>query len=684
MNKFKTKIFGLTIAALLSVGALVPATSSALTIDELMAQIVALQAELQKMQGTTSTADKCSFTRSLTVGSKGEDVTCLQKYLQSTGDYTYSGGATGFFGSITKAAVMKWQSANSVAPAFGYFGSVSRAKYDSLMATVVSSSSSSTSTSSTGSSSSVVAVGGALAINSATQPANSLAVISAAKLPFTKVTLTAGTQDVTVTGITVERTGLANDATFAGVVLLNDAGVQLGIAKTFNSEHKATIGDTVTIKAGTSQTFTVAGNMATSLSSYAGQVAYLSVTGVTTSATVSGSLPVSGAGHTINDSLTIGAATLVLSSFDPNSTGISKEIGTTGYKFAGIRATAGSAEKVRLYSIRWNQTGSAGSSDLANVKTYVDSTAYDTVVSSDGKYYTATFGSGIVVDKGLSTDIYVKGDIVGSGSAARTVQFDIYKTTDLYMTGETYGYGITATASANCNATASTATAASEFINSSTSCASSGTVGTPFFSASTVTISAGSVTSVNRALSVPAKNIAINVPSQVLGGYEVDLKGEAISVQSHVFTISSTTGSGTGLLTNISIYNENGAIVAGPVDGVYVDATNQSATFSDTITYPIGKHTYIIKGKLASTLGNGGTYIVKTTPSSQWTTVTGQTTGNTISLSSLSTQVVMNTMTVRGAALGISISTQPSAQSVITGSQGTTFANVLLDASQSG
>ncbi|MEK7142040.1 MAG: peptidoglycan-binding protein, partial [Patescibacteria group bacterium] len=258
MNKFKTKIFGLTIAALLSVGALVPATSSALTIDELMAQIVALQAELQKMQGTTSTADKCSFTRSLTVGSKGEDVTCLQKYLQSTGDYTYSGGATGFFGSITKAAVMKWQSANSVAPAFGYFGSVSRAKYDSLMATVVSSSSSSTSTSSTGSSSSVVAVGGALAINSATQPANSLAVISAAKLPFTKVTLTAGTQDVTVTGITVERTGLAVDSVFAGVVLLDETGAQLGIAKTLNSDHRTTVGDTVTIKAGQSKTFTIA------------------------------------------------------------------------------------------------------------------------------------------------------------------------------------------------------------------------------------------------------------------------------------------------------------------------------------------------------------------------------------------------------------------------------------------
>ena len=47
--------------------------------------------------------------------------------------------------------------------------------------------------------------------------------------------------------------------------------------------------------------------MASDQTSYAGQVAYLSVTGVTTSATVSGLLPISGAGHTINNSLTIGS-----------------------------------------------------------------------------------------------------------------------------------------------------------------------------------------------------------------------------------------------------------------------------------------------------------------------------------------------------------------------------------------
>src|SRR6185436_1671506 len=108
--------------------------------------------------------------------------------------------------------------------------------------------------------------------------------------------------------------------------------------------------------------------------------------------------PISGAANTINATLSLGSVSQNVSTFDPNSTQ-TKQIGDTNVKFAGIKITAGSAEKVRLWSIRFNQTGSAGSGDLANVKVYVDGTAYDTTVSADGKYYTALFGSGIVLDK---------------------------------------------------------------------------------------------------------------------------------------------------------------------------------------------------------------------------------------------------------------------------------------------
>ena len=627
-------------------------------INSLLATITALQAQLNAGSGDSA---KCTFTADLTIGSKGADVTCLQNYLTSTGHFTFSGGSTGYFGTITRAAVSAWQSANGVTPTAGYFGSKSRAKYVLVAGTPagpVVTPPVGTTPSGTG-----------LTVSAGTQPTASLAPTSASRVPFTRITLTSSNDgDIVVNGIVVERTGLAADAAFAGIVLLDENGLQIGIAKTLNSNHQVTVGEPFTIKKGTSKTVTIAGNMASSLTSYAGQVATLSVVGINTSATVTGSLPITGAAQTVNASLTLGSVTQAVSSFDPQ-TSATKEIGTTGYKFSGVRYTAGSAEKIRLWSIRWNQAGSAGATDLGNVKVVVDGTSYDTVVSSDGKYYTASFGSGILIDKGLSKDIYIQGDLIGSSSAARTVRFDIYKATDVYMTGETYGYGITPPAGSG-----TAANATSEF-----------TSGTPYFDGSQLTVSAGSVTSVNKALSVPAQNIGINVPNQILGGYEVDLKGEPISVQSTVFHFNLSSQDATDqLLTNVSIYDENGAVVAGPVDAVDVTGTDMTVTFTDTITYPIGKKVYTIKGKVDSGTTNGQTITGSTTPSSMWTSVTGQTTGNTISLSTLSTSVVMNTMTVRSGALGISISTQPPAQSVITGSQGFTYANVLLDASQSG
>ncbi|HEY4497261.1 MAG TPA: peptidoglycan-binding protein, partial [Candidatus Paceibacterota bacterium] len=129
-----------TVVALSGGSLLVPMVASAQTdqaalIAQLQAQILALQAQLNALVGGGSapaSSGSCSFTRDLTLGSKGDDVTCLQNYLTGTGHFTFAGGATGYFGSITKAAVAAWQAANGVAPAAGYFGKISQAKYNSM------------------------------------------------------------------------------------------------------------------------------------------------------------------------------------------------------------------------------------------------------------------------------------------------------------------------------------------------------------------------------------------------------------------------------------------------------------------------------------------------------------------------------------------------------------------------
>lgn len=671
-SKFAKVAAGLVGIAMAFSFVVTPVTASAATAEELQAQISSLlatinslQAQLSSTTGGSSTTTGYTFNTNLTVGSKGTDVMNLQKVLNMSADTKVAstgagspGMETSTFGPATKAAVIKFQTKYGISPAAGYVGAITRAKLNSM----------SGSTTTTGGTTTTPTTGGALTVSMASQPANSLAPQSASRIPFTTLTLTAGASDVTVNSITVERSGLAQDAVFAGVVLLDSNGMQIGIAKTLNSNHQAMVGEPFTVKAGTSMTVTVAGNMNSSLSTYAGQVVGLNVVAINTSATVSGSLPIMGAQHTVNATLTLGAATLVVSSFDPNSAQ-TKEIGTTGYKFAGVRVTAGSAEKVRLNSIRFNQTGSASSQDLANVMVYVDGTAYNTVVSADGKYYSAVFPGGISIDKGFSKDIYVQGDIVGTSAAGRTVQFDIYKTTDIYLTGETYMYGITPSAGST-----SSVSTGSEF-----------TTGTPFFSGSLVTVSGGSVTTIQKATSVAAQNVALNVSNQILGGYQTDIKGEPISVQSSVFWFNYSAGiaASSYLLTNVSIVDANGAVVAGPVDAVNVGGVAQKVTFTDTITYPIGMKTYTLKGKLPSGVANNTTLTASTTPSSDWTSVTGQTTGNSISLTGNGV-FTMNTVTVKAAALAISVASTPSAQSIVAGSQGVTFTNFQFDASQSG
>ncbi|MCX6741525.1 MAG: hypothetical protein NTY61_03965, partial [Candidatus Parcubacteria bacterium] len=143
-------------------------------------------------------------------------------------------------------------------------------------------------------------VAGTLSVSLASDtPAAGVAVGGAARVPFTKVNLTAGNSDVTVTGLTVQRTGLADDAAISSVALVDNAtNLLVGLSQTLNALHQATITETITIPANTTKSYTLSANMPALATAalYAGQIASLSLVGVTTSATVSGALPISGNG----------------------------------------------------------------------------------------------------------------------------------------------------------------------------------------------------------------------------------------------------------------------------------------------------------------------------------------------------------------------------------------------------
>ena len=83
----------------------------------------------QTVTTTTTTGNTVSagitFTQDLTIGSTGAAVTALQTFLIAKG-FGIPAGATGYFGTQTQAAVARYQAANGIVPAAGYFGPITR------------------------------------------------------------------------------------------------------------------------------------------------------------------------------------------------------------------------------------------------------------------------------------------------------------------------------------------------------------------------------------------------------------------------------------------------------------------------------------------------------------------------------------------------------------------------------
>ena len=105
-------------------------TADAAAIAALQAQIAVLIAQIATLQGGASAS--MTFTRDLTIGSTGADVTSLQQWLIARG-YSIPAGATGYFGTQTQAAVAAYQRASGIAPPAGYFGPITRARVNATV-----------------------------------------------------------------------------------------------------------------------------------------------------------------------------------------------------------------------------------------------------------------------------------------------------------------------------------------------------------------------------------------------------------------------------------------------------------------------------------------------------------------------------------------------------------------------
>lgn len=133
MNKITKAIAGVVAIAAFAVAGV--SSASAATSAELQAQITALMAQLQASTGGSVSMPATTFTRDLSLGASGADVTALQNWLMSKG-YAIPAGATGYYGAQTQSAVKAYQMAKNL-PATGYFGPLTRGAVAAETAVVV-------------------------------------------------------------------------------------------------------------------------------------------------------------------------------------------------------------------------------------------------------------------------------------------------------------------------------------------------------------------------------------------------------------------------------------------------------------------------------------------------------------------------------------------------------------------
>lgn len=117
-----------------------PFSAGAVSLQDLQNQVASLLKQISQLQSqaqtgatiSNSSSDQTSIAqhrvckilnRNLTAGSRGDDVQGLQEFLQSQG--YLSANPTGYFGTLTREAVAKWQTAEGVSAA-GVFGPLSR------------------------------------------------------------------------------------------------------------------------------------------------------------------------------------------------------------------------------------------------------------------------------------------------------------------------------------------------------------------------------------------------------------------------------------------------------------------------------------------------------------------------------------------------------------------------------
>jgi Putative peptidoglycan binding domain len=594
--------------------AVVPVAANAQTSAALQAKIAALLAEISQLQGqmssktttnsttgTTTTSVSTTFTRNLTLGSRGADVSALQQLLINKGFLTAVSAPTGYFGALTRAALGRFQAANSISPAAGYFGPKTKAFVNSMgvssnttttttttttmpagctstagfsPTTGVSCSSTTTTTTNTNTNTntSVTAPATGLAVSLASDnPGVGSLVAGSARVPVLAVNFTAGNSGmVTLTGVNFHKSGVVSDSAIGGAYLTNHGKV---VAQ-YNSINQGVIsfsGMALQIPAGQTMELMLAIDISSGISNgntvgfalnAASDITSWDMNNTTIAA--AGVFPMISSTFNVTQVSNPALANLTINS---SSIGTTVTAGTQA-NLVGAWSFLGQNSKMWLKGLNFRVIGSANKSDLRNVKLMVNSTQVGATLATVGADGTAYF-DGSVTPGTLNTgsnNVQLFADVAGSPSF--NFQFEILNSYDVLAIDSQYNVPVQVQ--------------------------NNGGIGTQ------VNIQQGQIT-VSQDQSTPTGNIAKGQSQITLAKFDIYAAGEAVKVKFIGFALDFT-GAGTNATSTLATQVQNIALTD--------DAGGQVGT---TINQPPSSNACTATSPVVTSSGLNGGSIVSST-----------------------------------------------------------------------
>ncbi|MEK7624345.1 MAG: hypothetical protein AAB404_01270 [Patescibacteria group bacterium] len=421
---------------------LIPVTQAA-TVDELQAQINTLLAQIQLLQtqlGSTQgqQTSSFSFTKDLTLGSKGDDVKALQDLLISANKGSAAAslaavGATSFFGNLTKAALSEYQAAAGVSPAVGYFGPKTRAYVASLGGTTTGGTTTGGTTTGGTTTTTTTTSGLTLALAS-DNPAAATIPSGTAGVTLLKFTVSG---KGTLSSLAFKRNGLGATADFkSSGFSIYDGSTRLTSGRTINSTTHEVSFLSLALAVDGTKTLSLVANIATSSVATAGGYSYFTLVSATGDPTPTGTLS--------GNVMTIGSAAVGTVTATSGAAPSNPKVGQKDALVAEFKLTANSTENIEISRIALAEGGSISNANLTNfVLKQSGATVATASAVGDKDLVTFNLTTPFLLEKGQDRTFMLYADIAGTTRTSDTIVFSFDSESDVVATGKTFGYPVT-------------------------------------------------------------------------------------------------------------------------------------------------------------------------------------------------------------------------------------------------